>query len=187
MNKDIYILVERVANLLRSELREAGQKYGLQPVQTEALHYLSQCNRYSDTPLAVAEFLGLTKGTVSQTLNVLEKNDLIEKRKDLKDKRVVHLCVTPTGRLFIEENLPPEKFVNALERLSDKQASNISSSLKELLSILINSSERKGFGECFKCKFHIKDNAGRHCGLTGDELSETDKIKICREFSESSL
>ena len=74
-------LLERLAGLLRSESRKLLSEYGLQPVQFEALHYLSNCNRYSDTPMAVTEYLGQTKGSVSQTLKVLEK-----KAKECKTK-----------------------------------------------------------------------------------------------------
>jgi DNA-binding MarR family transcriptional regulator len=52
---------------------QAGAAHGLQPVQLEVLNYLSSCNRYSDTPMAVTEYLGQTKGTVSQTIKTLEK------------------------------------------------------------------------------------------------------------------
>nr|MBA3613554.1 MarR family transcriptional regulator [Nitrospirales bacterium] len=63
-------VLERLTNLQRMEARAFGLRYGLQPVQMEALTYLTQCNRYSNTPQAVAEYLGLTKGTVSQSLQV---------------------------------------------------------------------------------------------------------------------
>ena len=83
MNDELFNLIERLANLLRQETRLEGQSLGLQPIQQEALYYLSTCNRYSDTTLAVTEFLGLTKGTVSQSLKILESKALISKVKDL--------------------------------------------------------------------------------------------------------
>ena len=61
----IYDYVERLSELLRVDARRAGAAHGLLPVQLEALHYLSICNCYSDTPMAVTEYLGQTKGTVS--------------------------------------------------------------------------------------------------------------------------
>ena len=63
--------LERLASLLRSERRNRLLKHGLQPIQFEVLYYLSICNRYSDTPMGVTDYLGQTKGTVSQTLKVL--------------------------------------------------------------------------------------------------------------------
>ena len=75
--RDIHSVLERLCNLLRVEARGQGASAGLLPIQLEALHYLAQCNRYSDTPQAVTDFLGQTKGTVSQTLKVLENRGLV--------------------------------------------------------------------------------------------------------------
>src|SRR4029453_4211140 len=66
-------LVERLGNLMRTELRKAGSDEALQPVHLQALVYLSKANRYSNTPQALADYLGLTKGTVSQTLLLLDR------------------------------------------------------------------------------------------------------------------
>ena len=41
-------------NLVRADVRAVCHASGVRPVQLEALHYLTQCNRYSDTPQAVA-------------------------------------------------------------------------------------------------------------------------------------
>ena len=75
----IYDYVERLSELLRVDARQKGAEHGLLPVQLEVLHYLSICNQYSDTPMAVTEYLGQTKGTVSQTLKVLENKALLVK------------------------------------------------------------------------------------------------------------
>lgn len=64
----LYALLERIGNLLRAEERAAGLRHGPQPVHLQALRYVQSCNRYSNTPAALTEYLGLTKGTVSQTL-----------------------------------------------------------------------------------------------------------------------
>ena len=64
----LYDYLERLTSLMRAWSREQPLVAELQPVQLSALHYLARCNRYSDTPLGVTEYLGLTKGTVSQSL-----------------------------------------------------------------------------------------------------------------------
>ena len=85
-------LLERLNNLLRMEMRAFGLSYGLLPVQIEALTYLTRCNRYSDTPQAVTEYLGLTKGTVSQSLKVLEQKGFFGK---FRTKKIIDY---PSGR-----------------------------------------------------------------------------------------
>src|SRR5690606_31089029 len=91
-------LLERLGTLLRAEDRKLGAERGLQPIHLQVLRYLSACNRYSDTPGAVGEYFGLTKGTVSQSLLLLEDRGLLRRVPDEHDGRLVHLKLTARGR-----------------------------------------------------------------------------------------
>src|SRR3954451_14911945 len=93
-------LVERLGNLMRRELRKSGTDEALQPVHLQALVYLSKANRYSNTPQALADYLGLTKGAVSQTLLLLDRRGFIERFEDDIDRRVVRLRLSSAGEQF---------------------------------------------------------------------------------------
>ena len=178
----IHERLERIANLLRTDTRRAGVSFGLQPVQIEALNYLSHCNRYSNSPVAVADFLGLTKGTVSQTLTVLELAGLIEKRPDAKDRRVVHLELTGPGRRVLAQCVPPKSLVAAIDVLDDGEQKALIESLSGILRALQKANGLRSFGVCESCRHHsIRSNGIRHCNLTGEGLSPADSEKICRE------
>ncbi|CAI8805892.1 MarR family winged helix-turn-helix transcriptional regulator [Methylocaldum szegediense] len=183
MNTDlIYDYLERIANLIRTDVRRMGIARGLQPVQLEALHYLSRCNRYSNTPVAVADYLGLTKGTVSQTLGVLESSGLIEKQADRNDRRVVHLNLTDEGLRVVSDSIPPNVFRFAVNGLSENSRSEITASLNRVLRELQTANNLKTFGSCKTCRHHlIQDDGTRQCGLTKEWLTESDAEKICRE------
>ena len=172
--------LERLCTLLRTEVRQRGLRHGLRPVQVEALLYLARCNRYSDTPIAVAEFLGSTKGTVSQTLKILEREGLLTKGPDPDDGRVVRLELTPVGRaLSAELALPP-----ALEEaLADDRewTERLSVDLRRLLGGMQRAAGHKTFGTCHTCRFFRRESSGFRCGLTGEALSESDSELICRE------
>ena len=75
----VFDLIERMAALLRSEERKKCTSLGLQTVHLQALNYVSLCNKYSDTPAALTNYLGMTRGTVSQTLSLLEKKGFLKK------------------------------------------------------------------------------------------------------------
>lgn len=183
MNDELFNLIERLANLLRQETRAEGFSLGLQPIQQEALYYLSTCNRYSDTTLAVTEFLGLTKGTVSQSLKVLENKSLIVKEKDKHDKRIIHLKVTEFGHNFLATTCPPPKFTQAISRLPEAEQKKTINLLSDVLKNYQITAGRNAFGVCQNCKFNQKTSTGIVCGLTKETLS-TDEIKlICREYS----
>lgn len=172
-------LLERLASLLRSESRNLLIAYGLQPVQFEALHYLSICNRYSDTPMSVTEFLGQTKGSVSQTLKVLEKKGLIVKTTDSNDKRVSHMTVTKEGRKLVNRVLPSPLLQSAID---DKDTVKLNVSLSALLRSVQQVNGFKSFGQCVSCRHNIKSATDDYlCGLTKEPLSKIDITLICRE------
>ena len=180
----IHEYLERLSNLFRSEERKGGVEFGLQPVQLEALHYLAICNRYFDTPQAVAEYLGLTKGTVSQTLLVLEAKGLITKIGDLEDKRMVHLKVTPTGRRLLNEAIPAPLLRLACARLTEEERTQVVAGLKVLLMACQAANQNKTFGVCHTCRHHMREAAGGgFCGLLQQPLTFEDALMICREHA----
>ena len=180
--QQIYEYLERIANLLRTDTRRAGVGKGFQPVQLEALHYLGSCNRYSNTPAAVADFLGLTKGTVSQTLGVLENAGLIEKLPDSKDRRVVHLRLTDRGETVLAESIPPRVLQAAMELTSEAERDQFLEALERILRAMQQANQLRTFGVCKTCRHHrVEANDARRCALTGEFLQAEDSEKICRE------
>jgi DNA-binding MarR family transcriptional regulator len=95
----LFDLVERLSLLTRADLRQAGAAQGLQPVHLQVLFYLNQANRFSNTPQALTEYLGLTKGTVSQTVLVLARRKLLSRYADPRDGRVVRILAEGTNLL----------------------------------------------------------------------------------------
>ncbi len=182
MNDELFSVIERLANLLRQEVRAAGHNLGLQPVQQEALYYLSICNKYSDTTLAVTEYLGLTKGTVSQSLKVLESKSLITRNKDKNDKRITHLNVSDTGKKFLADTCPPNKFKEAISELSAESQNQTAKLMTDLLRNYQQTTGRTTFGVCYNCKFNQKTAGGSLCGLTKEILSLNEIQQICREY-----
>ena len=51
---------ERLAALIHQLVCEDAARHGLLPVHLQVLGYLAQANRYSDLPIAVAAYLGIT-------------------------------------------------------------------------------------------------------------------------------
>jgi len=176
-------LVERLGNLMRTELRKAGSDEGLQPVQLQALIYLSRANRYSNTPQALAEYLGLTKGTVSQTLLLLDRRGLIERFEDDVDRRVVRLRLSSAGEQFLAEAQPSLPWQNATRNISPNRIRNATSALREALATLQEDNEGTVFGECGNCSWCQKLSQRIYrCGRMGDRLSGPETRKLCRIY-----
>jgi len=176
-------LIERLGNLLRAEERASGSGAGLLPVHVQMLSYLSVCNRYSDTPAAVTDFVGATKGTSSQSIAVLERKGFLRKRPDSEDGRVIHLDLTAKGKRFVENNFPPPEFGEAVGEMKVGDGQSLARLLTSLLVALQRKNRGRMFGVCHTCRHFRRDGLpGSHqCGLTLEPLTEDESMKICRE------
>ncbi|MEQ9361106.1 MAG: MarR family transcriptional regulator, partial [Rhodospirillales bacterium] len=77
---------------------------GLNPAQWEALRFVARANRMSCSPGALADFMGSTKGTVSQTLKALEAKGLVERSRTPGDLRGVRISITSAGLQMLEND-----------------------------------------------------------------------------------
>ncbi|MDQ3027334.1 MAG: MarR family winged helix-turn-helix transcriptional regulator [Pseudomonadota bacterium] len=176
-------LVERLGNLMRTEMRKAGSEESLQPVHLHALIYLSKANRYSNTPQALTDYLGLTKGTVSQTLLLLDRRGLIERFEDDIDRRVVRLRLSSAGEQLLAESQPALAWQNATRNISPNRIRNATSALREALVTLQVDNEAAVFGICSSCSWCQKLSQRIYrCGQMGDRLSGPETRKLCRVY-----
>ena len=180
---DIYNLIERMAALIRSEERKICTELGLQPVHFQVLDYLARCNKYSNTPAATSKYLGMTRGTVSQTLIILEKRGLIEKIPDSSDKRVIHLHLLPEGLTILNQAQPTELFNKASAILNQHPAAMNGEIIVQALIALQKANNSQSFGLCNTCQHFTKTAKGFVCGLTNEKLSKSDSEKICQEHT----
>src|SRR5213595_998838 len=168
---------------MRTELRKSGSDEALQPVQLQALIYLSKANRYSNTPQALAQYLGLTKGTVSQTLLLLDRRGLIERFEDDIDRRVVRLRLSSAGERLLSEVEPMLAWQNATRNISPNRIRNATSALREALVTLQEDNEGTVFGTCGSCTWCQKLSQRIYrCGRMGDRLSGPETRKLCRIY-----
>ncbi|MEZ4755002.1 MAG: MarR family winged helix-turn-helix transcriptional regulator [Bdellovibrionota bacterium] len=178
-------LLDQLGHLHRSYHREFAYSNGLNLRQLEALLFLSNCNRYSDTPLALSEYLGLTKGTVSQTIISLEDKDLLKKSKDPKDGRIVHLQLTKEAQKLVRQCLKGSQRAKALDE-SSEQLESLEDGLMELLKRIQHTNGYRTFGICQTCSHFRPQGLGKQhqCGLTLEPLYSKESLKLCREHTE---
>ena len=180
-------LVERLGNLIRTELRRTGAAAGLQPVHVQAMTFLNQVNRFSNTPQALAEYLGLTKGTVSQSLLLLDRRGLIERYQDDVDRRVVRLRLSQQGEELLAEILPTGVWQAATRNISANRIRNSVSALRETFYSLQELANGRTFGVCSTCSYcQRRSQRSHHCALFGERLSGPETRKICREHAPKS-
>ena len=180
-SKRTFDLLERIGALVRSDARRQAMPHELQPVHLQVLDYLARANRFSDMPQAVGEYLGLTKGNMSQRINVLERLELVRKVADDADRRVMHLALTAAGKRLLSNAHPPPSWRDAESLVAAKQFRDLEASLAELLQALIAANGFRTFGQCKTCRFHRQQDRQPFCGLLEVALDMDETDKICRE------
>ena len=179
----VFDIIERIAAMIRSEERKKCTEFGLQVVHLQVLDYLSRCNKYSDTPAALSNYLGMTRGTVSQTLLLLEKKGYVRKTTDTADRRVVHLSLLSDGKVMLEKARPSELFNQASQLLGRDAAGHYDEAMMAVLAALQKANKSHTFGLCNSCQHFTILPDGYLCGLTKESLTEEDARKICQEHS----
>ena len=180
---ETFKLIERISTLLRSEERKKYAAIGLQPIHGQVLEYLAKCNKYSNTHASVAEYLGLTKGTVSQSIQILERKKFLQKTIDSLDGRVMHLSLTEIGHALIDELKPLDIFRQAEAKVSHLEFDSIQNALQSTLGLLQKVNHSKSFGLCRSCSYFTVEAHHYQCGLTDEALDRDDTDKICRDHT----
>ena len=180
---DVFDLIERMAALIRSEERKKCTELGLQPVHLQVLDYLSRCNRYSDTPAALTNYLGMTRGTVSQTVLLLVKKGFIKKTTDEIDRRMVHLSLLGAGSDILKQARSSDLFKQAELLFKEHNFINNEEMFMAALTSLQKANKSQSFGLCKTCQYFTVTPVGFNCGLTKEPLSQSDSEKICQEHS----
>lgn len=180
-NLNTFKLIERISTLVRAEERKKLAALGLQPIHIQVLDYLNSCNSYSNTAAAITEYFGLTKGTVSQSLQVLERRELLEKIQDSEDARIIHLNLTVKGNELLALVHADDVFALAEQAVQNQQFNSIDNALLAALESLQKTHNAPSFGSCDTCiNFDVEDNHYL-CSVTRLPLFQAETDKICRE------
>lgn len=168
--------LERLARLLRT----ASHASGLNPAQWEVLRYLARANRFSNSPVAAAHYLGATKGTTSQTILALTRKGLLRSESRSGDTRSVALHLTQQGLDHLARD-PMAPLTADLDGLKQKMGKPFARALKQLLQHQISRQKQSEFGTCSKCRYFLSGE-NPACASFGQRLQATDLKRLCHKF-----
>jgi DNA-binding MarR family transcriptional regulator len=180
---DVPILLERLSRVLQSEAHAGG----LKPTQWEALRYLARANRFSRSPSSLTAYLGMTKGTVSQTLIALERKGLVQKETESCNRRNRRLELTEKAVVLLQRD-PIEALLEPVSTLSPGDRWMLAEGLTAILHQALRRRGGRPFGVCKSCKYfqtNAPEGAPHRCGLLEVPLSEGDSERICVEQEEA--
>ena len=159
---------------------------GLNPAQWEALRFIARANRFSRSPGAIARYMGITRGTVSQTLIALESKGYIARSRCDVDRRAVAIELTDTGRSLISDD-PLCLVLRAADALSCEAQGQLAEGLEGLVRAVQAAKGMPEIGPCMNC-VHFRPGAADdpeaacHCALNDAMLSLEETGRLCVEF-----
>lgn len=174
-------LIDRLERLARS----AEGDPALNPAQWEALRYLARANRFSRNPAALADYLGSTRGTVSQTLIALEEKSFVTRSPGIRDRRSVAVALTEHGHEALQRD-PLLRLAADLASGSGDDLERLVAALRATLRTSLARNGGRAFGACYTCRYFRSlapgtGTAPHHCALLDEPLSAADSQMICAE------
>lgn len=154
----------------------------LTPTQVATLDYLSRANRFSRAPSQVADYLGATRGTVSQTLRSLERRGLVREGRSRSDRRRIRYDVTAGGEAALQGE---DRLGHALEALPAEQRGQLGVLIQSLLAEMLRLHGGRRFGLCHACRHHGRRDGGAYCALLDLPLESFETTQICHEQEEA--
>lgn len=128
-NLKIIIAMARAYDLLFSKIEKSVQEYGLNISEFGVLEML--LHKGEQPVQRIAEKILVTSGTITYVIDKLQKNNLVERKKCEKDKRIFYVSLTPKGEELIKEIFPKhQKFLDELLKdMKEKDKKNLISNL----------------------------------------------------------
>jgi len=171
-------LIRSLINRLSRLDAAGGWSDDLNPTQIAALGYLARANRFSRAPSHVADYLGTTRGTMSQTLKSLENKGYVTETRSEIDKRTISFSLTEKGQnITLRPNLIDQAGV-AMETSDAVQLEHLlSMALQRALSL----NKGRAFGVCRSCRYFSPRVGGGFCKLLSAPLAQGETKEICHE------
>lgn len=174
----IRILINRLARLDSA----SGWTGDLNPTQKAALEYLFEANQFSRSPSHVAEYLGTTRGTMSQTLKALVRKGYVTERRQVSDQRSISYALADAGIAAVQE---PNPIADAIGNLPAEVKRALESGLTQGLKLALAANGGQAFGRCKTCAYHDATSENGFCSLLKLALEPGEKDKICIEYKEA--
>jgi DNA-binding MarR family transcriptional regulator len=173
---DLRALLDRITRLSAAD----AWSEQLNPAQMATLEYLARANRFSRAPSHVADYLGTTRGTVSQTLKALERKGYVTETRSSTDKRRTSYSLTQSGAEAVAED---QDIQQVLAALPPSTRAGLEAGLRSVLAGLLARRQGRSFGLCRTCKHHATGPDGPQCRLLNIALSTEEPNQICHEHA----
>jgi len=178
----IVVALERISEAFRVLLWQEGKENALTPIQLQILLFIKFHSSDKCKINYLAQEFNLTKATVSETVRLLTKKELIYKETDTLDSRSYSIYLTEKGKKITTRS---SSFSGALEKpihsFSETQKQVLFESLLELIEKLNKAGVITVQRMCFSCRFYQPGKENDYCKLLKKKLYKPDLRVDCPE------
>jgi len=178
----IVVALERISEAFRVLLWQEGKENALTPLQLQVLIFLKFHSPEQCKVNYLAKEFNVTKATISETVRLLTKKELIYKETDSNDSRSYSIYLTEKGTKFVTKS---SSFASVLEKpihsYSEKQKEVLFQSLLELIEKLNKAGIITAQRTCFSCRFYEPGKTDDYCKLLRKKLHRPDLRIDCPE------
>ena len=150
----------------------------LNPTQRAVLVYLGRANRFSRSPSHVAQYLGTTRGTVSQSFKSLLQKGYVSERRSAQDKRTISFELTTQGQSIARFG---GGLAQSISKQDDHKKQALQATLSDILREILDQNKGRAFGVCNTCIHFETSKNGGTCKLLAEPLSAEETSLICHE------
>ncbi|GAA0769413.1 MarR family transcriptional regulator [Clostridium subterminale] len=100
----IAFITNKSAKKLADEFNRRLQENGTTRVQWIALFYIGKAGEISQKELS--DYMDIKESSMVRLIDRMEKEELVERRKDSEDRRITKIILTDRGKFLKEELMP---------------------------------------------------------------------------------
>ncbi len=136
VSDNVLISLRRITQAIDLHSRQLVRQHGITTPQLIILKQIE--GKDAHTVSQIAKLVSLKQATVTDILNRLERKGLVQRQKDLGDRRRVLITETDAGKKLLDAAPSPlqETFLEKFENIDDWQQNMILSSLQLLGSLM---------------------------------------------------
>lgn len=128
--------IGRLSRVLEREYRKFFAEHDLEPFEFDVLTTLRRSGEpYELTASALLKAALVTSGAITNRIDRMEARGLVERVRDLDDRRSVHIRLTPHGREVLDAifSAHVEKMEHILQPLDREECEQVANALRILL------------------------------------------------------
>ncbi|THJ21401.1 MAG: MarR family transcriptional regulator [Nitrospira sp. CG24E] len=184
--------LEKIGLAMKSRTWRREGRAGLGPLQRQVLMLLQSKPEQRARVSTVANELAVRLPTASEVIATLERKQLVRRRHDMSDRRVVVAQLTAKGnRACTPTSRMPDRLATATEALSEPEQVILLTSLVKMIRSLQEQGEISATRMCVSCQFfrpNQHDNVERphHCDYLKVPFSDSSLRLNCQVYEPAS-